>query len=418
MKKRLFLSILASSAFFSAKAQVATTVSVGAGYANQVWHGLQNGDQGTAPKNNWDIAFEISGQTSAILTNSANGIELWKHPTADTANWATLDTTGLHTWNKFYNSDTTWAVGAFNKAAVPTNQFDLGWGLYNMVNHQIMGNRLFVIKLSNGDFQKIWIKKLASGTYVFRHAKLNNTGDVTRTLAKTAYPGKNFGYYSLQTQTATDREPATANWDLTFTQYTTFLPAAYTVTGVLANKGVTVARAQPIATPATYTNYQAHTFSGRINTIGYNWKSLNQTTMAYDVKNDLVFFVKDKANAIWKVVFTGFGGSANGNNTFTKEKLAGPNGVMENAAAGNFAVYPNPVSGNGNLNLALDLPAGVTQADLLISDLNGRVVKTEKLNNLTGFSAKELPLNNLNAGIYTLQIIHAKGRLVQKLAIN
>jgi hypothetical protein len=63
MKKTILASLLAAG-FINANAQAVTdTVAVGASYANHVWYSLANDEQGNAPKNNWDIAFDAGGLT-------------------------------------------------------------------------------------------------------------------------------------------------------------------------------------------------------------------------------------------------------------------------------------------------------------------------------------------------------------------
>lgn len=69
MKKQLLSMAMISVFALSSKAQtIIDTVSVGAGYANQKWYSLQNDEQGTTQsKDNWDIAFEITGYSASIF---------------------------------------------------------------------------------------------------------------------------------------------------------------------------------------------------------------------------------------------------------------------------------------------------------------------------------------------------------------
>lgn len=56
--KTTTLIALGISAYLSTQAQaVIDTVSIGANYTNQVWYSLQNDEQGSSAKNNWDLAF-------------------------------------------------------------------------------------------------------------------------------------------------------------------------------------------------------------------------------------------------------------------------------------------------------------------------------------------------------------------------
>ncbi|MBC7863199.1 MAG: T9SS type A sorting domain-containing protein [Bacteroidia bacterium] len=415
--KKILLPLLIASAFTTGtKAQsVIDTVSIGAGYANQTWYSLQNDNQGSAPKNNWDLAFDVSNFGSSIHINSITGTMLWKYPVADTAGWVTLDTTGLSTWPALYNSDTSWIAGAFDKGMVLSNPYDLGWGVYSPTTHIVTGDSVYVIKLASGVYKKLWIENLAGSAYSFRYSDLNNTNLQTVSLSKPTYSGKNFGYYSIQTNTALDREPVSANWDLVFTQYTTFIPTAYTVSGILHNKGVKVAQVKPIANPTTYTNWSAHTFNTEINEIGYDWKVF---TGSFVIEDSLVYFVQTNAGDIWKVIPTGFGGGSTGNYMFSKEKLSstGLNDETGNLTA-LLSVYPNP-STNGNTTIVYDFENQVSSAVLNVYDLSGKNIYSEKLTAGTGLHTYNLNTSTLTAGMYFITIDFDGKKIQQKLIIQ
>lgn len=416
MKKIILTSICALSLYTSKAQVVIDTVSIGAGYANQVWYSLQNDEQGSAPKNNWDIAFDVSGFGSSIHFNSIIGTLLWKYPSADTAGWSTVDTTGITAWTKLYNSDTTWAIGAFDKGRVVGNRNDLGWGVYNPITHIVTGDSLYIIKLSSGVYKKLWIENLSGGVYRFKYADLNGANLQNATLTKSNYKGKNFGYYSIQTNSALDREPLSANWDLMFTQYTTFIPNAYIVSGILSNKGVTIAQANNIGNVNTYNNWSTHTFITPINEIGYDWKTFNG--VGFDITDSLIFFVKTKAGDIWKVIPTGFGGSATGNYMFSKEKLSS---TVITDAMGDIksvlSIYPNPSSG-GNATIIYEFENSVSSAVLNIYDLSGKNIHSEKLNYDTGLHTHNLNTSSFNSGMYFVTVEFEGNRIQQKLIIK
>ena len=299
------IALLAASSFFSLIAQQVTdTVSLSAGYANQKWYSLQNDEQGTAPKNNWDIAFECAQYGTSILINSPTGTRLWVAANTDTSQWSTLDTTGMAaTWPAKYNSDTSWYFGAFSQPQ--TNQFDLGWGIYNPITHFVDGDSLYVLKLANSAYRKVWIKQLASGTFTFRYATLDNSFDTTVSLVKSDFAGDLFAYYSLQNNGEADREPNASTWDLSFQQYTAFLPTPYGVTGVLANNGVLVAQANPVdVNTAQWTDYA---YTTPIKQIGNEWKTQKMPTLQNHIAERTQYFLKHVNGNIWKFIFTGFG---------------------------------------------------------------------------------------------------------------
>lgn len=415
MKKIILTSICALSLYTSKAQVVIDTVSLGASYANQKWYSLQNDEQGSAPKNNWDIAFDVSGYGSSIHINSVIGTQLWKYPTTDTSGWSTLDTTGITTWTKLYNSDTSWAFGAFDKGIVIGNPNDLGWGVYSPITHIVSGDSLYIIKLASGAYKKLWIENLSGGVYSFKYADISGASLQNATLTKSTYTGKNFGYYSIQTNSALDREPISANWDLTFTQYTTFIPSAYTVAGILHNKGVKAAHVEPIANPSTFINWSSQTYNTVINTIGYDWKTYSGTWI---IDDSLVYFVKTNAGDVWKIIPTGFGGSSNGNYIFSKEKLSSV-GIKDETGNSKalLSIYPNPSSG-GEATIIYDFENSVSSASLNVYDLSGKNIYSEKLNNNIGLHTYNLNTSAFNSGMYFVTIEFEGKRIQQKLIIQ
>jgi len=381
-------------------------VSTGPGYANQVWYSLNDGEQASQPKNNWDIAFDASPFGTSILINSAAGAELWVYP-GSVEDFTSLDTAGINTWDQRQNADTSWAYGAFSRNQ--TGLF-LGWGTYNTITHIVSGDRLFVIKLTSGEYRKIVIEQLASGTYTFRQAALDNSIDETHSLMKSNYSGKNFGYFDLQNQTALDREPLSSEWDLLFGQYTTFLPVPYTVAGVLHNYNTEVVQAYPVNNPEGYTDYNSHTFLSEINTIGYDWK---QFTGEWAIQDSLVYFVKTASEDIWKIVFTGFGGSATGDFEFTKELML-TSSLDENGAAFEMHIYPNPAS--QHVNVVFDHFTS-HQSHLNIHSITGTEALSQSFN-ASGLTSQIIDVSNLTPGVYFVTLHSENSRQTKKLIIK
>lgn len=403
MKTHLLSVGIALAALASNAQPTDDSVSIVAGYANQTWYSLENGTIESAPKSEWDLAFEINGFASSIRLNHVNGNELWVYPHGDTADWNALDTSGIDAWPLLFNSDTSWARGAFNVNAKVGNDFDLGWGVYNMVTHHVVGDSIYLIN-QNGTYKKLWIVSLASGSYTFRLADLDGSNEVERSLQKTAYPAKSFGYYSIASDAFLDREPISTDWDLLFTQYAAIIPifGGYPSTGVLQNNGVKVAKVYPVEDAKTFMDFESGDFQTEINSIGYGWKSINMSTFQWDIADSTVYFVESMQGAIWKLVFTGFGGSANGKYYFTKEKLVDeePKGLAEqNDQNTLFEVYPNPTTG-GMINVVFQ-NTGTTQ--LTLCDSHGRLVRQHQISS-AGLQTHTLHTNGLPVGLYFLSM--------------
>lgn len=310
---------------------------MGAAYANDIYYKLDSGIVASVPRNNWDIAFHVSSMGSAILTNGGNNVLLYAYPDGDTTDWSTVDVTNIGTWKALYNSDTTWTFGAFDRNS--KTHPDYGWGVYNSTTHDIVGDSLFVIKLSNGQHKKIWIRQKYSNqnTYKITYANIDGTDSVTKIIDSKPYTSKNFIYYSLTTNSVVDREPAKEKWDFVLTKYVEMIPTGpstsqpYAVTGILTNTmrlstmgtvsywGVTASQVDG-ASPST-TDYSQVPFKTSISLIGSDWKVNDRNTGAYTVKNDVVYFIKNRANDIFRLRFLTFEASATGALSFEEFKV-------------------------------------------------------------------------------------------------
>ncbi len=417
MKRILFSAVLACGFVQSMNAQVVIdTVIVGNGYANNIWYSLQNDNVASQPFNNWDIALAPSvnpntGLASAALFNYKSGT-LYAIPGSNPANFNTVDTAGMVAAGPLYNSDLTWATGAFNNTP-SLGSFDYGWGTYDMNTHSgIAANRVFVIKYTNGSYKKLVIDLSFSDGYTLKFANLDNTGLETQTIALTPYADKNFVYFSLTANAIVDREPAAAAWDLTFLQYTTDLGGGtmYPVAGILHNHGVEIAKVHPVNTPATFMDWSTQTFSEDINTIGYNWK--NSGMSGVTIEDSTVFFVKAMTGDLWKVIMTGFisGASGNGSYIFSKQKIstASVNELEENVT---MVVYPNPAK--ENVSLVIDNKATSTVA---IYNVLGALVYTAEVSN--GLQTVNVPVAEFNNGIYHVVCTSNGKTASQKLMVQ
>lgn len=400
------------------KAQtVVDTVSTGAGYVNDVWYSLQNDELGSATAENWDIAFAVSGSRStSIYINSEYSVNLWTYPNGNVNDWATLDTTGLSTWTKLYNSDTSWNFGAFEQTINANDPFDVGWGIYNMGTHAVDGDSLFVIQLTDGSYRKLLIESLVGDTYSFKYAKLDGTDEQTTSISGSNFSDKMFAYYSIVNNVSLDREPAKlTEWDFVFKKQTAFLPMPYAVTSVLINDAIEVAQVNNVANVAAYNEWYPQTFQTEINTIGYDWKAYQG---GYVIEDSLVYFVKSVQGDVWKVIFTGFGGSASGNYIFSKEliSLAGIN-EFDKATIHSFTIYPNPSNGN-TVTLVYDLAQSTSQGMVSIFNLSGKQVLAQSIFNTAGLNAQKISTTTLEAGLYVVSLTIDGHRVQQKLIVK
>lgn len=412
MKKALliiFSPVLLTPLF----AQTAETVSTHAGSTDQVWYSLQNGEAGRQALSNWDLAFEMAGFTSSIRVNTAKGLLVYETPNA-LADWDNVNTPDTANWTLLQNSDSSWTVGALNNGNDLDNPdgVNVGWGIYNMVTHVIAGNRIYVVQ--NGDtYRKLRIDALSAGVFHFTYANLDGSDLHDASLVKADFAGKNFGYWSFDTNAALDREPAATDWDLLFTKYHQLTPYEYTVVGVLQNKGVTALQVDGVPTDGA--QWTSAPFSTNMNVLGSDWKTYDMDQGVYTILPDRTYFVKDVPGNIWKIVFSGYGGSATGDMSFNQEMVSAVGIGENNAAQGRVFAWPNPVS-DGHVQLVLDVPA--SEGVVRVFNTTGQQVLQQQLSGLSGLTARTLDLGNLAKGVYILRFDAAHGSTSGKLIVE
>lgn len=412
-----FTLMLAAGTLASTAAVAQTTVSAGPGYANEVFYSLENGTVRSEPLADWDIGFQIAGYSSSIITNGGAGVELYAVPNRTADAWAgPVDTAGMDSWDLWYNSTDSWDLGAFNmNQDYQTGNF--GWGEYNMNTHIVTGSTIYVIILPDGKAKKIMIDRLSAGTYFFRYADLDGTNEVEASVSKSNFLGKNFGYYSIRDGKTVDREPASDAWDLVFGKYVTYLTPTipYGVTGVRSNVNVTTARVKT-GNPATVPVPGDVAFTPVINTIGYDWKSFTGT--AYKVSDSLAFFVKRNSDgAIYRIVFTEFGGNATGNFVFNQERIGASSVSDEKGNTTVAALYPSSTQRGAAVEVVYSLERAVTGARALVHDVSGRVISTIDLDPTAGMHSVAFTAPDA-AGLYFVAIECGQRRLSRQLLVR
>lgn len=409
MKKRILTTLIISISVTISAQVVDDSITMQTGRTHESYYSMNSGEILNVNNTDWDIAFELDGFGASIRSNGHTGTNVWVYPT-DTV-WANVDTTGMIWDDVQYNSETTWSIGAFDQGADPQNPLDLGWGEYDMVTHIISGDRIFIVQLSTGDYKKLFINTLANGAYNFRYADLNGANEITQSITKSTYAGKNFIYYSLVTDQIIDREPLNDTWDLVFTRYMGYLnpPGTYyNVTGVLSNNGVHIREADGVA--PSLADYNSFTVDSVIDVIGHDWKSFNGGTMQYEIVPDLSYFVEDLSGDLWHIIFTRFDLSSSGKVVFSKEKVASVN-VEEIEDLNAFGIYPNPAK-----DIATVIYDGESGANLTIVDMHGSIVLTKQLS--SGFHTHPLNLESFTKGAFFVKLSTEHGSSTQKLVVR
>lgn len=370
------------------------SVAMGPGYANEVYYSFTNGAIAEVPRSGWDIAFHTELWSATILINEGVGVQLWNYPKGDTNAWATIDTTGLTTWKVYYNNHATWDDGGFNRYA--TGHPDYGWGVYNMVNHNVVGDSILILKTESGTYKKLRIVKKISvaNTYYFTYANLDGSQEQSVVLDINPYTSKNLVAYSIDNNQVVDREPAKDTWDLVFTKYMAIYPTGdpYLVTGVLTNWSNESAKAYPVA--PDYNDWSVLELGQLRDRIGYDWKTFDMGTFSYIIEDSIVYFVKDAAGNMNRLLMTGFGGSATGKFFFQKSVASAAK--VDMLPLDDLIVWPNPAQDILNIKLAGNVES------LRIYNLTGNKVVERMVTGSEG--SYQLSTAMLAQGIYILQL--------------
>lgn len=390
MSKNYIAAISAAFLTLTASAQIVTDqVSMGPGNANMVFYSLENGEVGQFNQASWDIAFDVAPMGSTALINTGLGCELYPYGSIDM--WDEVSIEALDSLPMYLNDHTSWSNGAFSQGG--DDMFQIGWGTYDVITHVVTGDIAYILKLSDDTYKKVALLALQGGAYEFKYANIDGTEETTLTVAKADYAGKNFAFYSLVTEEMHDVEPL--EWDFVFMNYLVDFGGGFTypVTGCLTNRGVLTQQADELLDVYYDEALDTLAMSEDANIIGYDWKDYDMDLGEYVLADDRCYFVTTTSGDIYRVVFTGYGGSSTGDIEmgFILEYEA-ENSVEE--AGFNFNIFPNPVT-NGQLNITTDFNSPIS---VTIFNSAGQVVVSEVLNS----NFNTINTNNLSTGLYSV----------------
>ena len=90
-------------------------------------------------------------------------------------------------------------------------------------------------------------------------------------------------------------------------------------------------------------------------------------------------------------------------------------GMPEYSIINSFNVYPNPTSDFAVINFELNKMADV---QISITDMTGKVVYSNELSNVSGVKSVSISAENMNNGIYFVNLTSNGSNMSQKLTIN
>ena len=426
--QKFFTFVLCFFTVFFSKAQSFQVISTGAGYNKQSFIKLNDGSQKQVNNDAWDLAFTAFGfQDAGIFINESSGssmgqnlplTELYYALTDDFG--AAIDLEAIKDY-KYLNSEASWNFGAFNEVRDTLNPFDFGWGVYQPASNRVIGNKVYVLKLRNGEYRKIKIESLTGTTYTFRYAKLDGSGEVTKTLNKlTDNKGQKLIFFSFTTNETVDVLPS-GGFDLMYCRYISIakdpngtIVQQYNVTGVLTGPGILTAEADGVnPKTVTYVDY-TDKLSTQTDIIGYDWKTL--TGISWLIDQDRVFFVKTTDNHMWRLHFFDFEGSSSGTAVMEKTDL-GLFSSSTDLVGVQTGIFPNPVDDQLILSLDITEDSG-SDINIDITNVNGRMMTSRVVKNQQGLKVFEINTTDWNKGTYFVRISNGSKQFVSKKIVK
>lgn len=407
-----FFTILAVLFSVSLFAQTTVDVYTGSDYVNENYYSFTIEALNTSPRDNWDVAFGTNNFDVNVQANNGAGVMVYTYPNGDITAWdETIDTTGMaQNWPAMYNSVEDMNMGAFLRHAVAGDDFDYGWGTYNMTTHQISGDSLFIVKTVSGSYKKFWIvnRNPISGinSWEIKYANLDGSEEQSVTINADDYIEQNMVHYSIDNDEIISKEPASSDWDLLFTRYYDYnIP--YYVSGVLANSNRVKLQQIDDVDQEIFEDYSEDGFNTVYNEIGSDWKTFNMDLFSYDMETNRVYFAKvynaDATDSTyWKLYFTAFSGSSEGKYTFIQKNLSNASAIEKIEGLELFEIYPNPA--NNNIHLVTDAHKNL---EYMITDISGKQIRTGDLEK--GFNQQNINISELKSGVYHLSLISKEG---------
>jgi hypothetical protein len=399
---------------FQLSAQEQVDVYTGASYLNEVYYNMNTKESYYASRPAWEFAFSAEDTSLSVLANNGLFIEVYTYPKGDTADWLTVDTTGLYVWAKQYNSLETWDFGAFNRNKVVGNDLDCGWGKYDAASGKYIGDSIFIVRLNDDSYRKMKIleRDCEENTWKFCVDYLDNSVYKEYYFDADDFGDMNFVHFSLINEEAYAHEPEKENWQLYFNvafDYTIH----YILNSVWINKGVEVEQVDSVD-QETFIDYTKGNFTTKVSEIGGDWKYYDMTSFCYKLNGNRVYFVKflneeKHQTEIWKMYFTSFLGMTVGNYSFIQEKIF-ETGLKQPEEILWVSAFPNPAS--HTLSIVNYLPK---QGKVSVKNTLGKIVFEKEV---CGFNKQVIDVTAWNSGIYFIAIDNGEKAHCEKIIIQ
>jgi hypothetical protein len=295
---------------------------------DHVYLNLNSNTTSVKSQTNWDIALYNESHEIGGTINETRGVRVWR-VFKDTTQFNSL--TIADTITSVSNSADMFYYGALDTMYTGTLQtkFNIGIGDFFQSSLVTVPTKMYIIKREDNQYGKLFISysKDNNRSFIIKYADINNANLRYITVPKQSSPlSRHYKYIRLQDGSIlNDFEPAINDWDIVFRKYKVG-STTYPI-GVLTNNAHNLIRLSNITGfPEGYleggvVKTEAYEAIGDPSTVQYNG-SLNSSTPISRNNNQIgekwlntsntnaasgrSFFLKDKNNKLWHLVFTSY----------------------------------------------------------------------------------------------------------------
>lgn len=403
------------------QAQTFQQIAAGENYIQQSYLTLSTGEIVQIAHDSWDLAFTALGlQDGGIHVNESS--ELTEGEEASTVLLYLAESTDFESVNavsegtmNLLNSEANWLDGAANTVRNYADPSDYGWGKYSPAINEVVGDKIYLIKLRDNTYKKFKIESLRHPNYSMRYANLDGSDEQQITISKEEFAETGLAFFSFTTGEAFQ----VGSYDLSISRYSTLAvnpmdetdTLEYIVTGILSGPGVTTAELREID-PTTVNADTKADFSEETHVIGHDWKTF-AFIQGWIITENLSYLVKTANGELYKVVIIDFEGSTTGVATFEQTFLGTVTSTKEaQTAFESLNVFPNPT--DGHIELAFELRDAQDALQIRLFNTLGQQLWQTQTRAATGLNAQRLDFSELPAGQYFLSI-EAEGQRVTEL---
>jgi hypothetical protein len=366
-----------------------TVKNVIVGDNDHVFLNLHTNTATTKIQTGWDLALYNEVHEIGGMVNESAGVKVWR-VYKDTTQFNSISL--MDTMNPVSNNPSIFYYGALDTMYSGTlaTSFNIGIGTFYQDNLITIPTKMYIIKREDNVYGKFFISYKSAGgrNFVIRYANIDNSNSSYISVPKVTPLARHYRYVKLSDATIlNDFEPAYNEWDLVFRKYkvgTTNYPI-----GVLTNNAHNLIRISSVTGfPEEYlkpgvVNTEAYEAIGDPSTVTYNGtlnssdpisRSFNQigekwfNTATNKPVTGRSYFLKDRNNRLWHLVFTSYDALSKSVNIAFQQKGSVTSINSSQSINNNYLVYQKEEK------LVIESKETNKKSSIQLTDLMGKVV--------------------------------------------